>query len=693
MNIEYFNEQQQEAIKTTEGPLLVLAGAGSGKTAVLTTRIAYLIEEMGIDPSSILAITFTNKAAKEMRSRVINMLGRKAFDAQISTFHSFGIKIIQQYYEKIGYAKNFTILDSDDTLSVVKTILKEMNLDPKDYNPKEIRNKISSAKNENINYYDYEQYINTKYDEIVYSVFEKYQYKLRSNNSLDFDDLLLLPLNLLIKDKEVLTAVQNQYRYILIDEYQDTNTVQYNLAKLISASHNNICAVGDNDQSIYSFRGSNYTNILNFERDFKKAKVIMLEQNYRSTKNILDVANCIIKHNKLRKDKNLWTNNEPAENPMLHTAENEKDEAYYVKCQIEELINANIKYKDIAVLYRTNAQSRNMEEALLSANLPYRVVGSMYFYKRKEIKDLISYLRLINNPHDDISFLRAVGAPKRGIGPKALERLSNQAITNGTSLFESIEVGKELEFKKIIDNMRNQDLTLTELVEYVLLHSGLRAELQKDKSLENEIRIENLEEFKTITRNFELEKGIASLEDFLTEIALVADIEEHKKNDNLITLMTVHSAKGLEFDNVFIIGLDEGIFPHKNCMMSSKDIEEERRLCYVAVTRSRKKLWLINTRYRRIYGMENQSLPSRFVKEIDTSLIDTDNIDTVLSNKRQNTIDESIEYSEGEKISHEIFGNGVIVMIDKSTLTVAFPHPVGVKKVMKGHKSIKKTSF
>ena len=621
--LENLNKEQLEAVKTTEGPLLVLAGAGSGKTKVLTTRVAYLIDELGITPESILAITFTNKAAKEMKDRIFKMLGTVAYQIQISTFHSFGLTILKEHYDKLGYDKNFTILDSDDSSTVVKKILKDMDKDPKKYSYKAIRNKISSAKNELMEPEDLAKFSTNDMDDLVVNVYKKYKEKLKTNNSVDFDDLLMLPITLFRKYPEVLRFYQDRFKYILIDEYQDTNEAQYLLTKMISAKYKNICVVGDNDQSIYSFRGSNYKNILNFEKDYNNAKVIMLERNYRSTKQILDVANCIIKKNTLRKDKNLWTDNESGEKVKYHRAENEKDEAFYVKCQIEELKKTE-KLSEIAVLYRTNAQSRNMEEALLKENIPYKVIGSMYFYKRKEIKDLLSYLNVIYNSNDDISLLRVINVPKRGIGAKTIENLSIQADLLNQSIYSTIEAGKELEFKKIIEDIKaNKDnMSLTELVDYVLDKSGMRKELEDENTLDSEVRLENLEEFKSITKNFEEERGIVSLEDFLMEISLVADVEEHKNNTEVVTLMTIHSAKGLEFDNVFVIGLEEGIFPHTNCLNDFNEVEEERRLCYVSITRARKKLWLINAKRRTIYGMDSMNPPSRFINEISDEYIE-----------------------------------------------------------------------
>ena len=691
--LENLNKEQLEAVKTTEGPLLVLAGAGSGKTKVLTTRVAYLIDELGITPESILAITFTNKAAKEMKDRIFKMLGTVAYQIQISTFHSFGLTILKEHYDKLGYDKNFTILDSDDSSTVVKKILKDMDKDPKKYSYKAIRNKISSAKNELMEPEDLAKFSTNDMDDLVVNVYKKYKEKLKTNNSVDFDDLLMLPITLFRKYPEVLRFYQDRFKYILIDEYQDTNEAQYLLTKMISAKYKNICVVGDNDQSIYSFRGSNYKNILNFEKDYNNAKVIMLERNYRSTKQILDVANCIIKKNTLRKDKNLWTDNESGEKVKYHRAENEKDEAFYVKCQIEELKKTE-KLSEIAVLYRTNAQSRNMEEALLKENIPYKVIGSMYFYKRKEIKDLLSYLNVIYNSNDDISLLRVINVPKRGIGAKTIENLSIQADLLNQSIYSTIEAGKELEFKKIIEDIKaNKDnMSLTELVDYVLDKSGMRKELEDENTLDSEVRLENLEEFKSITKNFEEERGIVSLEDFLMEISLVADVEEHKNNTEVVTLMTIHSAKGLEFDNVFVIGLEEGIFPHTNCLNDFNEVEEERRLCYVSITRARKKLWLINAKRRTIYGMDSMNPPSRFIKEIDNELLESDTKEENIMPKivKKNMIDTNADYNMGDKIKHDTFGLGVIVGIDKSILTIAFPHPVGIKKLMKGHKSIKK---
>ena len=688
MELDNLNEMQRKACEYVDGPLLVLAGAGSGKTKVLTTRVAYLINVCGISPNNILAITFTNKAAKEMKDRIFKMLGSVAYDIQISTFHSLGVLFIKENYKLLLYKKNFTILDSDDSLTIIKKIIKDLGYDIKYYNPKMIRNLISSAKNELIDEYQYENFANTEETRVASLVYHRYQKKLLASNSLDFDDLLIKPIELLRKNPDILKKYQERFQYILIDEYQDTNEAQYILSKLLSAKHRNICVVGDNDQSIYSFRGSNYRNILNFEKDYKDAKIIMLEENYRSTKNILNVANSIIKNNKERKDKNLWTNNIDGDKVIYHTSLNEKDEADYVIKEIDKLLNDGVSKKDIAILYRTNAQSRNLEDGFLVSNIPYRIIGSFYFYNRKEIKDLISYLRLVYNEDDDVSLLRAINVPKRGIGEKTIENLSTLALEEEKSIYNVISKGKELEFKKIIEDIKNElnNLSLTELVDYILDKSGIRAELESENSVESEIRLENLEEFKSITKNFEDRYGVASLEDFLEELSLVADIEEHKGNDDAVTLMTVHSAKGLEFDYVFVVGLEEGIFPHNNSIFEG-NIEEERRLMYVAVTRASKKLWLVNTKERLLYGERRSNPVSRFIKEIDEIYLESD--EKIGYNSSEYTDD---TYSVGEHINHDIYGEGVIVDVKDAVITVAFKHPIGIKTLIKGHKSIKKVS-
>ena len=696
MNIKNLNNKQKEAVINTDGPMLILAGAGSGKTKVLTTKIAYLIEEKNIDPTNILAITFTNKAANEMKSRVENMIGISSHMIQISTFHSFGLSIIKKHYEKLGFKANFTIIDSDDSLNVIKRILKDMNIDPKMINPKTIRNRISSAKNELMSPEELDKFTNNETDEITVKVYIEYQKKLKANNSLDFDDLLMLPIILFRENNEVLKYYQERFKYILIDEYQDTNEVQYILTKMLSAKYKNICVVGDPDQSIYGFRGSNYKNILNFEKDYKNTKIVLLEQNYRSTKNILNAANDVIKNNKNRKEKDLWTDNDLGSKVKYKRCDDEIDEANYVVSNIKKLINDGVKKEEIAVLYRTNAQSRAIEEAFLRENISYKVVGAFYFYNRKEIKDLISYLKLIYNTDDDISLNRIINVPKRGIGLKTMENLVTKANALNQSVFSVIESGKELVFKNLILGLKekSESLSLTELVDLILDESGIRKELQNEDTIESQSRLENLEEFKSITRNFENTYGIVSLSEFLDEISLVSDVEEHKNQNDVVTLMTVHSAKGLEFDYVYIVGLEEGIFPHSMCLYDNSEIEEERRLCYVAITRARKQLTLLNSKRRLLYGQDSFNPPSRFIEEISSEYLDKQDI-LKRNNKtskifKSSNINQYEEYIPGEKVKHDKYGEGVIISVDTEVLTIAFPHPHGIVKIMKGHKSLKK---
>ena len=698
MDISGLNEFQKEAVLYNDGPLLILAGAGSGKTRVLTTKIAYLIEDRNVHPYNILAITFTNKAAKEMKERIDGLIGERARGIQVSTFHSFGLKILRENCEALGYDHNFVIMDSDDSLTVVKKILKELDYDPKIYNPRAIRNKISSCKNEMMMPIEYERYAVSEYEKVVLKVYEKYEDKLHRNNSVDFDDLLILPIILFKKNTEILEKYQDRFKYILIDEYQDTNEAQYILSKMIGAKYRNICCVGDNDQSIYSFRGANYKNILNFEKDYKDAKTILLEENYRSTKNILNAANCVIKNNKSRKEKNLWTSNDDGEKIKYYRAYNERDEAQYVIRKIKELSVRNTNYQDIAILYRTNAQSRILEEEMLKENIPYRVVGSFYFYSRKEIKDLIAYLRLIHNTKDNVSLTRVINTPKRGIGLKSIENLTRIADSQNISMYDAISTGKELAFKEIIERLRelSNELTLTELIDKVLDATGMKKELESENTLESEVRLENLEEFKSITKSFEEREGLISLEDFLLEISLISDVEEYKDDLNRVSLMTVHSVKGLEFDHVFVVGMEEGIFPHMNSLMENSELEEERRLCYVAITRAKKCLHIVNTRRRTLFGKDQINPPSRFIGEIDNNLLETnvkqEELETSKEklNEKEVFRDEDVDYQVGDYVYHETFGSGRVVEVTNTLVSVAFKHPHGIKKLMKNHKKLAK---
>ena len=683
MNLETLNDRQKEAVNITDGPLLVLAGAGSGKTKVLTTKVAKLIIDNKIDPSNILAITFTNKAAKEMKQRILSMVGDIGYKIQISTFHSFGLNILKKHYDKLKLSKNFTILDSDDSSILIKNILKDMNSDE---NYKAIKNIISNNKNALIDSYEYERFVSNDFEELVLEVYRKYENRLIKNNSVDFDDLLMLPIVLFKKHPDILKEYQEQYKYILIDEYQDTNEAQYLLTKMISAKYKNICVVGDDSQSIYSWRGSNYKNILNFEKDYPNCKTVFLEQNYRSTKTIINASNDLIKNNINRKDKNLWTDNEEGIKIEYKRAIDEKDEAYYVVSEINKLLDNGSKLSDIAILYRTNAQSRNLEDELLLNNIPYKVVGSVYFYNRKEIKDLMAYLKLIYNKDDDVSLTRIINVPRRKIGKVTIDKLIKKANDLNCSMYDAIDSGKELEFKNIISYLReNKDnYTLTKFIDLILEKTGIVKELEEENTIEAQTRIENLNEFKSIAYQFEENYGIISLEDFLNEISLVADITEYKDNES-VTLMTIHSAKGLEFDNVFIVGMEESIFPHFNSFESNDQMEEERRLCYVAITRAKKRLWLVNALSRTIYGNRVSNKESRFIKEIDSKYFNT-----TQNNIKVNNVDDSVEYSIGEHIYFDMYGEGVIVGIKDKVLTVAFKHPYGIKMLIKGHKKIRK---
>ena len=696
MNLDYLNDEQRKAVLAEDGPLLILAGAGSGKTSVLTTKVAYLIKEKGVNPKNIVAITFTNKAAKEMKERIIKLVGRDGYDIQISTFHSFGLRIIKENYERLGYDKNFTIIDSDDSLTIIKKIMKDMNIDTTRCNPKFIKNQISSCKNEMVTPDKYQKLVNDEVSDITYKVYKKYQETLIRNNSLDFDDLLVKPIELFTKHPDVLQNYQELFKYIFIDEYQDTNEAQYLLSKMISAKYKNICVVGDDSQSIYSWRGANFRNILNFEKDYKDAKVILLEQNYRSTKTILNAANSVIKNNIQKKDKNLWTDNEIGEKIKYVRAVDEKDEASFVTREIKSLKEQGISLDDIAVLYRTNAQSRTIEDGFLNSNIPYRIVGAFAFYSRKEIKDLLAYLKLIYNPKDDVSLMRIINYPKRGIGAKTIDNLSMDAVLNNASMFDSISKGKELEFKNLILKMKEESdsLSLTETIDMVLDKSGIKADLESEHTLEADIRLENLNEFKSITKTFEEESGIASLEDFLNEVSLVSDVNDQKEdNTPKVTLMTIHAVKGLEFQYVFVVGMEENIFPHVNCVEGQDGIEEERRLCYVAITRAKKKLYLINALKRMLFGRTSVNMPSRFISEIDKEYIDIPEKKTISIN--QTKIDKSKMFNDdnglraGDNVIHDTYGPGVVVNVDKSIATIAFKGQ-GIKKLMKNHKSIKK---
>ncbi len=694
MNLDTLNETQLEAVKITDGPLLILAGPGSGKTRVITYKIAYLLEQGKAKPWEVLAITFTNKAAKEMKERLHNLIEEDIKGMQISTFHSFGLRVIKEYYDFFGLDRTFTIIDESDSISLIKKIIKELNFDEKKYIPRAIKNKISGAKNELLNPEGFKVFARTPYDEDVVKIYKKYEEKLKRNSSVDFDDLLMLPIELFRKDKEALEHYQNRYKYVFIDEYQDTNEAQYLLSKMISDKYKNICVVGDESQSIYSWRGANYKNILNFEKDYKNAKVILLEQNYRSTKTILEAANSVIKNNKEKKDKHLWTLNGKGSKIKYLRCYDEKDEILNIINTIKKFKSEGIPYKEMVVLYRTNAQSQSIERGFIENTIPYKVVGSYAYFNRKEIKDLVAYLRLINNEKDDVSLIRAMNAPKRGIGAKTIEKLELNANENNVSIFDSITSGKELAFKNLILDIKEKmkDKSFVDLVELVLDESGLKDEY-KEKTIENESRLENLEEFKSIARNFEDYNPGATLEEFLIEISLISDVKEASDCDEVVTLMTMHAVKGLEFDVVFITGLEEGLFPHSNSMFDESELEEERRLFYVAITRAKKVLYLTNARSRMLFGQIKSNLPSRFIEEINQEDIEKlfeENKSTkeIKINKKDNFNDNDLELKVGDHVNHNAYGNGIVVSLEKSVATIAFK--VGIKKILTTYKGLKK---
>ncbi len=710
--LENLNDKQQEAVKCINGPLLVLAGAGSGKTKVLTTRIAYLIRK-GIDPENILAITFTNKAAGEMRDRITRLVGNCARWMQISTFHSFGLRIIKENYEYLGYDKNFVIFDSDDSLTIVKKILKDRNIDPTKFNPRAIRNKISSLKNELIEPKDFKPVLGNPFETLVLEVYKSYEDALLKNNSLDFDDLLILPIKLFNQKKDILDKYQEQFKYILIDEYQDTNEAQYKLTKLLASKYKNICCVGDADQAIYGFRGANYRNILNFEKDYKNATIINLEENYRSTKTILKAANSVIKHNVNRKEKNLFSNLEVGDKISYYRAKSGLDEVKFVVSKIKELRDEKKNLSDIVILYRTNAQSRTFEDALVEANIPYKIVGGVNFYNRAEIKNLLAYLRLIHNPSDDVSLERIINVPRRGIGDKTVSNLLIKATNEKTSMYEAITSGKELLFKSMIEDLRKmQDkMSLIEFIDLVLDKTGLKKSYQDEKSLDAEVRLENLEEFKSVAKAFEEENGVISLEDFLLNVSLITDNTEVKEVSDAVSLMTIHAVKGLEFEYVFLVGMEENLFPHQNSMFSPDEIEEERRLCYVAITRCKKKLYITNARTRVLYGQDQVNPASRFIREIDDDLLDDVGISLIDEKekkithsilektfKKQDVYEEKdMDYKVGDFVYHETFGAGKVIEIipntkdkKKSLIKIAFKLPYGIKTLIYSHKSLRK---
>ncbi|MCY8207517.1 DNA helicase PcrA [Bacillus subtilis] len=726
------NPVQQEAVKTTDGPLLLMAGAGSGKTRVLTHRIAYLMAEKHVAPWNILAITFTNKAAREMKERVESILGPGADDIWISTFHSMCVRILRRDIDRIGINRNFSILDTADQLSVIKGILKERNLDPKKFDPRSILGTISSAKNELTEPEEFSKVAGGYYDQVVSDVYADYQKKLLKNQSLDFDDLIMTTIKLFDRVPEVLEFYQRKFQYIHVDEYQDTNRAQYMLVKQLAERFQNLCVVGDSDQSIYRWRGADITNILSFEKDYPNASVILLEQNYRSTKRILRAANEVIKNNSNRKPKNLWTENDEGIKISYYRGDNEFGEGQFVAGKIHQLHSSGKrKLSDIAILYRTNAQSRVIEETLLKAGLNYNIVGGTKFYDRKEIKDILAYLRLVSNPDDDISFTRIVNVPKRGVGATSLEKIASYAAINGLSFFQAIQqvdfIGVSAKaanaldsFRQMIENLTNmQDyLSITELTEEILDKTEYREMLKAEKSIEAQSRLENIDEFLSVTKNFEQKSEDKTLVAFLTDLALIADIdqldqkEEESGGKDAITLMTLHAAKGLEFPVVFLMGLEEGVFPHSRSLMEEAEMEEERRLAYVGITRAEQELYLTNAKMRTLFGRTNMNPESRFIAEIPDDLLENLNEkkETRAASARKmqprrgpvsrpvsyasKTGGDTLNWAVGDKAGHKKWGTGTVVSVkgegEGTELDIAFPSPVGVKRLLAAFAPIEK---
>ncbi|WP_340372658.1 DNA helicase PcrA [Peribacillus sp. FSL E2-0218] len=727
------NQQQQKAVKSTDGPLLIMAGAGSGKTRVLTHRIAYLMVEKEIAPWNILAITFTNKAAREMKERIRAILGGASEDIWISTFHSMCVRILRRDIDRIGYNRNFSILDTTDQQSVIKQIMKERNMDTKKYDYRAILGSISSAKNELVGPEEYMKTASEFFTKITAEVYTEYQKRLRKNSALDFDDLIMMTIQLFQLVPEVLEYYQRKFQYIHVDEYQDTNRAQYMLVKLLASRFRNLCVVGDSDQSIYRWRGADIANILSFEKDYPNANMIFLEQNYRSTKKILEAANKVIDNNQNRKPKNLWTENADGNKLFYYRADNEQGEAQFVAGKINELVqDGSRKYSDIAILYRTNAQSRVMEEVLLKSNINYAIVGGTKFYDRKEIKDLLAYLRLIANPDDDISLRRVINVPKRGIGATSMDKVADYANQYDVSIYkalESVEMvgisGKATkaarEFHTLITNYTNQQeyLSVTELVEEVIKKTGYREMLQAEKTIESQSRLENIDEFLSVTKAFESNSDDKSLVGFLTDLALVADIDQLDENaeesTNTVTLMTLHSAKGLEYPVVFLLGLEEGVFPHSRSLMDEEEMEEERRLAYVGITRAENELFMSNAQMRTLYGRTSMNPVSRFIGEIPAELLEDlkpkpaprARQTPFSSSARASTSSaatrkapafgravsapsatggEEIGWAVGDRASHKKWGVGTVVSVkgegEGKELDIAFPSPIGIKRLL-----------
>ena len=634
--LDGLNDKQYEAVVNTEGPCLVIAGAGSGKTKVLTHKIAYLIKEKGVKPWDILAITFTNKAANEMKERIINLVGNVAADIWMGTFHSICVRILRRFIDRIGFDTSFIIFDTSDQRTLVKNCLKDLNIDDKLFNDRAVLSEISNAKNEMLEPDGYTARANGDFrKEKIATVYELYQKRLKENNAIDFDDIINYTIKILQENEDIREYYSNKFKYVLVDEYQDTNKSQFTLVTILASKHKNITVVGDNDQGIYSFRGADISNILNFEKDFPGTKIIKLEQNYRCTGNILKAANSVISNNEVKYKKELWTQNEEGNLPKVYQAENEYDEASYIVEQIEHLRREEYyKYQDFAILYRMNTQSRAIEDILRRENIPYKIIGGLKFYERKEIKDIIAYLRLIQNSNDNLSLRRIINEPKRGIGKTSLDKI--EALSNQTeiSMYEIIKRADEFGLNRVFLNSREfvnaieelkakkDEMPISDLIKETLKKTGYTKALQNENTIEAENRIENLNEFLTVAIEFEEEEAENGLREFLEGITLSSDIDDLDEDADYVTLMTLHSAKGLEFPVVFLVGMEEGIFPGYKSISEPKELEEERRLCYVGITRAKEHLFLTCSKQRTIFGSTSYNQVSRFLKEIPEDLLD-----------------------------------------------------------------------
>ncbi|MCT6822054.1 MAG: DNA helicase PcrA [Lactobacillus apis] len=737
------NPQQKEAVKTTEGPLLVVAGAGSGKTSVLTRRIAYLVEEKQVLPWNILAITFTNKAASEMREREQKLLGPAANDIWMSTFHALCVRILRRDSDKIGYGRNFSIADSAEQLTLVKHIEKELNINPKMYEPRGILSAISNAKNDLLTPQAFEDSAASPFEKMAAKVYQEYQKRLKHDQIMDFDDLIMQTLVLFKKDPEVLHYYQNKFRYMLVDEYQDTNQAQYELCHELAAQYKNICVVGDADQSIYGWRGANMENIMNFENDYRDTGVqtVKLEQNYRSTGHILSAANAVIDNNRNRKKKNLWTDQGDGEKITYYRAQSGDDEAHFIISKIQEEVDDNNRsYKDFAVLYRTNAQSRTVEEAFVKSNVPYQIVGGHKFYDRKEIMDIMAYLKLVANPNDSMSFNRIINTPKRGIGRVSVDKFMDVAQGNNLSLIDAFKhinisgistraAAKMSDFgAKLRDAIEYaKDHSVTGLTEKILQDFGYTDALKAEHTIEAETRLENLDEFLSVTKRFDdqyepEEDDANALSDFLAEVSLLSDQDDLENNDDQVALMTLHAAKGLEFPVVFLVGMEDGLFPLSRALLEDDQLEEERRLAYVGITRAKEKLFLTNAYSRMMFGRMQNNPPSRFLEEIDVDDLDMQNsVPEGVGNSAFQVqtapfanVDERARaqvytpkakpaggaigaekkgWNVGDQVEHKAWGHGVVTKVngegEDMELDIAFPNK-GIKRLLAAFAPIKK---